>query len=142
MRHYKLAKLPFICVFEATKLGWPHLHILLRSQWIDQRWLSAQMADLIQSPVVDIRRIKSRQQVVSYVAKYCGKAPKQFGSCKRYWKSQDYEQRKDRLNPAPLEAGTYFEVLPYHIKTVISNWIGWGYPVEIEGTRCARARPP
>ena len=62
MRHYKLDKLPFIAVFEKTILGWPHLHILLRATWLDQRWLSAQMDELLQSPVVWIRRIKSKER--------------------------------------------------------------------------------
>ena len=93
MRHYNLTKLPFMAVFEATKLGRPHLHILLRVKWLDQQWLSTQMDDIIQSPVVHIRRLDSKGRAAAYVAKYCGKSPHQFAKCKRYWKSQDYEQR-------------------------------------------------
>lgn len=100
------------------------------------------MDQLIQSPVVHIKRITSKTKVVGYVAKYCGKAPKQFGTCKRYWKSQDYEQRPDRKNKPPLDPGTSFEVLPYRLSTIISNWITWGYAVEVEGSGFARARPP
>lgn len=99
MRHYNLKALPFMAVFEQTKAGQPHLHILLRVKWLDQQWLSAQMDDLLQSPIVHIKRLDSRGRAAAYCAKYCGKSPNQFGKCKRYWKSQDYEKRpkKDKL---------------------------------------------
>lgn len=87
----------YLAVFEATLRGEPHLHILVRGPYIAQRWLSAQMAELIKSPVVDIRRVVSGRGVASYVAKYIGKAPHRFGSCKRYWRTAGWivEHRPD-----------------------------------------------
>lgn len=83
-------KIPFIAVFEATEEGEPHLHILARSKWIDQKWLSAELEEHIGAPIVDIRRIKSKRQAANYVAKYIGKDPESFEGCKRYWRSLDY----------------------------------------------------
>ena len=57
MRRYHRKNLPFYAVFEKTKAGWPHLHILARTGWISQRFMSTVMAELIDSPHVDIRRI-------------------------------------------------------------------------------------
>jgi hypothetical protein len=84
-------KLPFFAVFEATKLGEPHLHILARSKWIDQKWLSDQMRSLTGAPIVWVERIKAGGTIFAYIAKYCGKDPQRFGNCKRYWTSQDYQ---------------------------------------------------
>lgn len=103
MRRYKRKAFPFICVFQATKLGWPHLHILARTGFIDQKWLSEQMNELTGSPIVDIRLIKSSQQAANYCARYCGRETERFGTSKRYWQSQDYDQR-----PEP-EARTDFD---------------------------------
>jgi hypothetical protein len=93
MRVYELTALPFLAVFEQTKLGWPHLHIVCRVPWIDQRWLSAQMDKAIGAPIVDIRRIANLQELAGYVAKYIGKDPHHFEGTKRYWKSKDYDLR-------------------------------------------------
>ena len=97
--------LPFLAVFEATKRGWPHLHIVARCKWLEQKWLSKRMATLTDSPVVDVRRIKSVRKVAKYVAKYVGKNPERWAGTKRYWRSQDY------LKPDPLEADA--PVIPY-----------------------------
>ena len=93
--HYK--RLPFMAVFEATKKGQPHLHILARCKWLDQAWLSDQMRQLINSPIVDVRRVDNPDRAVRYVAKYIGKEPHHFGTTKRYWRSHDY------LLPSPDE---------------------------------------
>lgn len=93
MRQRRLKKLPFLAVMEATRNGWPHLHILLRSIWIDQKQLSAWMDELAESPIVDIRRIDNKGKVAAYVAKYVSKCAHKFGSAKRYYKSRDYDLR-------------------------------------------------
>lgn len=89
-KRYGLQSLPFMAVFEATKRGEPHLHILLRTVFISQKFISQQMADLINSPIVDIRKIDQARDVASYVAKYIGKNPHTFEGVKRYWRSLDY----------------------------------------------------
>lgn len=90
-KKYGYRSIPYLAVFEATKAGEPHLHILARVKWIDQRWLSAQMRSLIGAPIVDIRRVKGKRMVARYVAKYVGKEPGKFGTCKRYWRTRDYQ---------------------------------------------------
>lgn len=91
MRKYSLTKLPFIAVFEKTKRGEPHLHILLRVKWLSQKWLSQQMRDLIEAPIVDIRKVTGPSKIAAYIAKYIGKDPQRFVGTKRYWASQDWE---------------------------------------------------
>lgn len=98
MRKYGWRKLPFIAVFEATKLGWPHLHILARCGFIDQRFISSVMDELTNSPIVHIELLKDPRKAGVYAAKYCGKSTGKFGTCKRYWQSQDYD-----LRPPPPE---------------------------------------
>jgi hypothetical protein len=89
-RQFKIADLNYLAVFEATKRGEPHLHILLRSPFIPQRWLSDQMRAIMRSPIVDIRQVKNPRQAAHYVAKYIGKAPHRFATCKRYWHSKNW----------------------------------------------------
>jgi len=82
--------IPFLAVFEETKRGWPHLHIVARCKWIDQAWLSEQMAELHDSPIVDVRAVKGLRKVAAYIVKYIGKNPMRFDGVKRYYRSLDY----------------------------------------------------
>lgn len=91
MRKYGWTRLPFLAVFEAHESGMPHLHLLVRSKYIPQADLSKGMADLLQSPIVHISAIRGRRQSARYAAKYLSKENGKFGTCKRYWSSQDYE---------------------------------------------------
>lgn len=83
-------KLPYLAVIEATKAGEPHLHILLRVEWIEWAWIVGVMQRLIGSTVHRIERIRSNKKTNAYVAKYVGKQREKFDGCKRYWRSQDY----------------------------------------------------
>lgn len=83
----------YLAVFERTKAGEPHLHIIARCRFIDQKWLSNQMKELMGAPIVDIRACKGRRQVARYVTKYIGKDPNKFGTLKRYWTSQGWEKK-------------------------------------------------
>lgn len=82
--------LEYLAVFEATKRGEPHLHILCRSGFIPQAWLSDQMREIMRSPIVDVRQVKNAKVAAAYVAKYIGKAPHHFATCKRYWTSKNW----------------------------------------------------
>ncbi len=90
LRKHGPGTLPFLCVFEKTKKGYPHLHIVARCKWIEQKWLSNRMKALIDSPVVDVRRVYGTDLVEHYISKYISKDPTRFDGTKRYWRSQDY----------------------------------------------------
>lgn len=57
---------------------------------MDQRWISAQMTELMGAPIVDIRAIKGKTEVAKYVTKYISKRNIKIGSLKRYWRSKGY----------------------------------------------------
>lgn len=86
----------YIAIFEETKLGWPHLHILARCSWLAQAWLSDRLEEYAQSPIVDIRQVRQRSKQAFYVAKYLGKAPQRYRGCKRYWRTLGYDLSPDK----------------------------------------------
>jgi hypothetical protein len=100
-RKLGLKTLPYMAFVESTKRGHPHLHILSRVRWIDFADLSKWAGEIINSPIVNIQRVKSSKHAIWYVTKYCGKAPAKFGTAKRYWMSLDWDiggkQFKDRV---------------------------------------------
>lgn len=110
IREHGKGSLAFLAVFEKTKKGWPHLHIVARCKWLSQTWLSARMADLIDSPIVDVRRVHGLRKVAAYVTKYISKDPHRFTGVKRYWRSLDY-----LLPPAEEEEDAWSEVPTWRI---------------------------
>ena len=115
-RKYGYASLPYLCVFEATKKGEPHLHILARSKWIDQKWLSAQMAELTGAPIVDIRRITVGKAIAAYISKYVGKEPHRFARCKRYWSTRDYVITPRASEPDDLPENSTWFIFTYRLE--------------------------
>lgn len=135
--HKRQVRLPqdglqYLCVIEAHESGWPHLHILARSAWIAQAWLKAQTTDLLNSPVVDIRRISKRSQVNAYVAKYCGKCTHKFGTTKRYWTSGHYELTKYEKRKTKGVLWFDIEHSKRHIVQIVDGWEQAGWWVERE----------
>ena len=112
----------FMAVFEATKHGEPHLHIVCRSSFIPQRWISAQMAELIGAPVIDIRAVRSRKRVAEYVSKYISKRSIKFGTLKRYWRSMGYLKISRAEKRRRRNEGARFWVIDMHWKGYL-RWV-------------------
>lgn len=142
MRRWKLKRLPFLAVVEATKLGRPHLHVLLRVKFIPQDWLSRQMDELMGSPIVHIRRITKREQIGAYIAKYCGKCSHKFGNTKRYWQSRDYapDSKDETRAPTPASGGWVIEETT--IQRLFSELQRAGWSVAWTATRRFVGRAP
>jgi len=138
-RRYPGQPIEYLAVVEETKAGEPHLHILLRSPYIEQRYISACMAEMIQSPIVDIRKIRNAREVVTYVAKYITKAPAQFGTSKRYWSSQGYEVKSEEQQEREALPIVKWEVMREDVYTIVRRWINECYspePVKRDYWRC------
>lgn len=132
-RKYKLKEFQYIAVFEATKKGEPHLHILARVKWIDQAWLSNQMRSLIGAPIVDIRRITSLSMAAAYVAKYIGKDPQRFVKCKRYWTTKGWKiVKQERTEEEGYWAPTW-EFRNVDLGWVETCWQAMGWLTERRG---------
>lgn len=140
-------KLEYICIFETTKQGEPHLHILARSSWISQKWLSEQMETEMNAPIVDIRRLNNAKAASNYVSKYVSKAPEKFPGTKRYWRSLGYliipekpwknpdgEPRSKWWTPGTLaEIEKQYKKWSYELQTFevgnkIEYWLWWDRP--------------
>lgn len=132
--HHFLDRIAYFCVFEATKNGEPHLHILARMPYTRQRWLSEQMADLIEAPIVDIRAVKNARHVAFYLAKYVGKDPHHFGTCKRYWTTQNWIVDRPEVDPADPIWADFWYVCKTPLWILRRTWTSWGWDVQDEGS--------
>lgn len=128
-RKWKAAPIEYLCVFEETRKGEPHLHIVARAPYIPQRWLSEQMDELISAPIVDIRAVRGKKMVANYVAKYVGKGPRPFGKLKRYWSTPKYQLERKAAKPDtefPWSGWTVEKASLWRIKEL---WQFMGYAV-------------
>lgn len=123
-RQFKITQFDYLAVFEATKRGEPHLHILCRVAFIPQRWLSAQMREIMASPIVDIRLIRSPRQTAIYVAKYVGKEPHHFATCKRYWHTKNWVIADPRPAEAERFEGRGWVVVEKSLGQIYADWTG------------------
>ena len=123
----------FFAVFERTKAGWPHLHICLRTPFIHQSWFAARMRAALDSPVVDIRKIGSVRKAAAYVAKYVGKNPQQFEGTKRFWKSLNWMERKEKPEPKHYMYVSPFEKIEVRADIFAARLIREGATLETSG---------
>lgn len=98
------ADIQYLAVWERTKRGWPHLHVLMRSEYIPQKRIASFMEDAIGAPVVDIRGVGSVRQVARYVGKYLSKALEKFEGCQRHWNSRNWQEKPERGAESSAEA--------------------------------------
>lgn len=133
MRRYKLRSLPFLAVFERHASGWPHLHILLRAPWLDQRTISKWMAELCDGPNVWIEHLYSSKKASVYCAKYSAKCAEKIGTSKRYWQSVDYDLREDQPEKHSAKPGEGWEQWDKTIRFLANCFETWGYDVEWQG---------
>jgi hypothetical protein len=141
MRKLKRRSPTFLAVVEAHESGWPHLHVLVRSGFIDHRLIRSWWEKQTGSYQIDIRLAKGQRQVASYVSKYISKNPARFEHVKRYWCSQDWDPPKKEpeqtsndeftwwesitLNPVNIvrcALGDGARVTAYHNRWVINDW--------------------
>ncbi len=127
------AQIEYLAVAEETKQGEPHLHILLRSPYIRQQYISAVMSEIIDSPIVDIRKIRNPHEVIRYVAKYVSKQPAQFGTAKRYWFSQHYDLNLSGYQPSLTAVYTRWHVDRRALDLILFEWISNGFAPRRDG---------
>jgi len=127
LRAHGKHSLPFLAVFEETKRGWPHIHIVARCKWIDQRWLSKRMKALHDSPVVHVRRVTGVEKVAYYISKYISKNPHRFEGVKRYWRSLDYLFPVAAEEPDEWGEVPHWEVVRRHYTCIADDMArdGW-----------------
>lgn len=89
-REGRFQAIHYLCVFEATKRGRPHLHILIRGPYVPKAWISERMQQYMASPVCFIEKVTNRMRAARYVAKYVSKEPWRWQGTKRYWSDQKW----------------------------------------------------
>jgi len=136
--------LPFLAVFEETKKGWPHLHIVARCRWLSQRDLADRMEELTGSRVCWVESLTSLRKIANYVTKYIGKNPYRFGGTKRYWRSLDYLKPEDDPECLADDDPPIWEVVMRHWTMVVDDYAdaGWYLSLRPQEATLTCGKPP
>lgn len=131
-RKMGVKNLPFLCVYERHKSGWPHMHILVRSKYLHRDTLIGIWKRLTGAWTVDIRDISKVSQIYYYVTKYIGKELAAFAGCKRWWRSHNYKVvDEDPFEPVIYGSGFIRVQVNYErVQQLLSQW---RYDVDILG---------
>jgi len=132
-------KTPFIVVFEKHKSGHPHMHLLIRSKFLPWEKLTGWWREITGSSHVDIRKIRRPSQAIHYVAKYIGKDLEAFQGCKRWWRSHNYEVRKE-AKFEPVLYGQRIVRWDVPFDQLCTALAAIGLPIERDGLRKVRWR--
>ena len=122
-------EIQYIAVFEETKKGWPHLHILARTSWIAQAWLADRMQQYANSPIVDVRKVKTKERAAWYVSKYVAKEPHRYQGCKRYWRTHGYDLT-NKTTEKPLHDHFQGYAKDWHVDDVAALYEAHSYILE------------
>lgn len=124
-------KIEFLAVFERTRKGWPHLHIVCRAPFIQQKYLSELADKYCGSPIVDIRQVKNVRLAAKYIAKYISKGPGKFEGTKRYWRSQGWVIATEDTRPV-MDTGRDWSILRIAPSEAIKEFQNCGFRHEID----------
>lgn len=132
--------IPFLAIVEKHKSGWPHLHILLRTKYIDHRLIREWWVGRFNSPQIWIEQVDDQRKAAVYVSKYLAKHPERFEGCKRYWCSQDWDLAKNKVPKVEHEADVWFEAVTSRPISLARMAFYDGATVKFEGDKIVITR--
>lgn len=131
-RAYPLASIEYFCVWEETRAGWPHVHVLMRGPYIPQRLLSHHWSQLARSPIVDVRAVHQSQDAARYLSKYLTKQPAVPPGYRRFRTSRAFWQGDRPTRPPPNPSAPAWQLRRDCLAQIASTWAALGFVVTFD----------
>ena len=116
----------YFLVWERTKAGWPHAHVLLKAPPVPKRWLSQTWRELTGSYIVDLQKVSSAIHAAGYLTKYLAKDPQVPTGARRWRRSAAFFVKDENPRPSVLPPGTRWHREPHDLQTVMLLWLRRG----------------
>lgn len=141
-KHKSMKDLAYHVTREATKVLWPHMHIMWRGPWIDQAWLQEQWQDITKhSYRVDIRKIDPGR-AGNYLRSYVKKAPARFATARRTWKTKAYDKREKHEGKPKKDYGAPWQRVRQCVISFAEKWYELGMELTWTSYDRVEARAP
>lgn len=141
-RRYPSAVVEYFLIWERTKNGWPHAHLLLNAPYIPQPWLSSTWHELTGAPIVDIRAIHDATHLVSYLAKYLAKDPQAPPGMKRYRHSRGFFPAATTTSYDSFGVRPTWRLSPYSTRDLARLHSSRGFTCVLHPDETLSAYPP
>jgi len=141
-RAHPAATVEYFLVWERTKAGWPHAHLLLRAPFLKQGWLSMQWRDLTGAPIIDIRTLHDPEQIISYIAKYLSKDPQAPHGMKRYRCSRQFFAQVLAPPPTDNPSNIVWTLVRKSPEEIAREFLNAGYPAQAHADGSFTLWPP
>lgn len=139
----KFKEWEYFSVIEFTKKDWPHIHILQRGSYVPQTWISKKWDAFGLGKIVDVRRVRGKGKVKSYLTKYLSKEGQSFVyHLRKVRSSKAFFQRVEKIKSwmshfffsigmwgpdveiACLEK-TGYKIIGWEGDICLLKWVGW-----------------
>jgi len=135
----------YLLVWETTRRGWPHAHILARTSYLPQRLLSRHWQQLTGAPVVDIRAVTDDRGPAHYLTKYLTKHLDAPPGLKRYRTSRLFWPSPGGLLGPPPPSAFPWKVVHLRLRHVLLDYpslLWWRRPLPPYGLQLVPRSPP
>lgn len=129
-RKFPHDKVDYFLVWERTKAGWPHAHVLLKAPRVSKHWLSAQWKELTGSYIVDLQQVHSHIHAARYLAKYLAKDPQVPAGQRKYRRSAGFFTKADDMPTERLKVVGGWRREPFNDTVIFYQWVMTGYMVD------------
>lgn len=120
-------KVEYFLVWERTKAGWPHAHVLLSAPKVSKHWLSHTWRELTGSYIIDLQTVSNHQRAAGYLAKYLAKDPQVPPGQRKYRRSAGFFSQPEEPKKDRLPVVSKWEREPYDQYTLAYQWAKEGF---------------
>lgn len=139
-RKFPNDRVEYFLVWEKTKRGWPHAHLLLSAPRVSRHWLSDQWRMLTRSYIVDLQLVSSIQHAAGYLTKYLAKDPQVPEGQRRWRRSKGFFTLPADDGSTPLPVRSKWEKQPRPAMSQAAFWLRNGLAVRLDDRGIISAR--
>lgn len=133
-RRFPNDRVEYFLVWEKTKRGWPHAHILLSAPSVSKHWLSDQWRELTGSYIIDLQKVSSSTHAAGYLTKYLTKDPAVPKGQRRWRRSKGFFVVQDERKTDPLPILSKWERQPRPVASQAAFWLRKGLAIREDAT--------
>lgn len=141
-RRFPNERVEYFLVWERTKAGWPHAHLLLVAPPVSKHWLSATWRELTGSYIVDLQPVSSLTHAAKYLAKYLAKDPQTPPGFRRWRRSAGFFRTQDEPKAPKLPTIGRWTREPHPLWVRAYLWMRQGLKVWYDNDGKLHSRPP
>lgn len=137
----KAGTFEYVGIWEVTKRGYPHLHILQKGEFVPWHWLKAVLPRCGFGPICSVKKVYKSSQAAHYVTKYLAKSltDTNIGGLfdRRIWTSRHFFSTPDAPPIPPDSPKLTYGWTAIHIDELLSHIIrsdDWDLLVSSSGT--------